>query len=469
MQWHILLFLATVTFKFFFSEAMSDASDVSDSETSNQQLVLQVTSQQEEINAKEVELQRLWAILAQHHISAAVSLAATQDSRDDSIAVSAGLLGTPSMPQLTPQCAPSVFATVTSSAAVIPVSTTLPMTTTSDPSQISAIPSITAVGATSNVVYYVPTQSAEPPSKVPRLDPEPQSKLDKNLEAKYKGLGPKGSEDLECDPIPTPLADTLNVWFRSIFTNEEIREKLLQAHRPSNALALKPIMINRQVYHSLSGDEKEKDRPLKCIANAICKGSQAVTLVWDKLLKAEISIQDHHKNSDPVELPLPDGSALCVSELIKSLDLALQLLGIANVQVSQKHRFDLKYKLAISAKDLAGKSMPFTDQMFGDNIKEDHANAIKNYQLTHSVVKSSKHSKKSTSHRQHLYSLGHPSGYNRGHDSRHSHHSSSWNGSYSNFSRPGNHNSGKHNHKSNNSSFNSASKNSRGKGGSRKY
>ena len=153
---------------------MSDASDVSDSETPNQQLVLQVTSQREEINAKEIELQHLQAILAQHNISSAIQ----QDSHDDSIAARAGLLGTPSMPQLTPQCAS------TTSANVIPVSSTLLMTTTSDPSQISAIPSVTGVGATSNVVYYVPTQSVEPPSKVPHLDPEPQSKLDKNLEAK---------------------------------------------------------------------------------------------------------------------------------------------------------------------------------------------------------------------------------------------------------------------------------------------
>ena len=225
-------------------------------------------------------------------------------------------------------------------------------------------------------------------------------------------------------------------------------------------------MINKEVYRSLSRDEKEKDRPLKCIANAICKGSQAITLVWDKLLKAEDAVQDHHKNSDPVELPLLDGSALCVSELIKSLDLALQLLGIANVQVSQKHRFDLKYKLVVSATDLAGKSMPFTDQMFGDNIKEDHANAIKNYQLTHSVVKSSKHSRKSTSHRQPHYPSGRSSGYNRTHDSRHSNCSSGWSNSYSNFSLPGNHNSGKNNHKSGNSSFNSAPKNQKGKGGS---
>ena len=90
-------------------------------------------------------------------------------------------------------------------------------------------------------------------------------------------------------------------------------------------------MINKEVYCSLSCEEKEKDRSLKCIANAICKGSQAIILVWDKLLKADDAIQDHHKNSDPVELPLPDGSALCVTELIKSMDLTLQLLGIANV------------------------------------------------------------------------------------------------------------------------------------------
>ena len=48
---------------------------------------------------------------------------------------------------------------------------------------------------------------------------------------------------------------------------------------------------------------------------------------------------------------------------------------------------DLKTKLAISAQDLACKSQPFTDFMFGDNIKEDHATAIKNYKLTQSVTK----------------------------------------------------------------------------------
>ena len=138
------------------------------------------------------------------------------------------------MPLLTPQCgstSASTAAILQSSTTAIPVSNTLPMTTTTDPSQILSIPLLTGVCGTSNVVYYVSTQSTEPASKVPHLDPqpEPQSKLDKNLKAKYKGLRPKGSKDLECDPIPSLLAYTLNIWFRSIFANEEIQEKLLQA------------------------------------------------------------------------------------------------------------------------------------------------------------------------------------------------------------------------------------------------
>ena len=240
-----------VTFTCVLLWEMSDMLDLSNTEqtNANQTLVMQVTSQQEEINTKETELQRLHALLAEHNI-----LSSVVDARDDEIAACSGLIATPAMPQLTPQ-----HTSASTSATVIPVSTTLSMTATTDPSQIATIPTLPGVGATSNVVYYVPTQSTEstePASKVPRSDPQPtpdpKSKLDKNLEAKYKGLGPKGSEDFECDPIPGPLADTLNIWFRSIFTNEEIREKLLQACRPSNAIALKPIMINKEVYHFLS-------------------------------------------------------------------------------------------------------------------------------------------------------------------------------------------------------------------------
>ena len=43
--------------------------------------------------------------------------------------------------------------------------------------------------------------------------------------------------------------------------------------------------------------------------------------------------------------------------------------------------------MAISTKDLTNCSQPFTDFLFGDNIKDNHASAIRNFKLTHSVTK----------------------------------------------------------------------------------
>ena len=388
--------------------AMSDTEvEIGDNaeNTSNENLILQITSQQEEINTQSLELQCLRTLVAEQERKLR-----NQDATDDRTAAATRLLQicasasssvtahrttstfsrplhlsqTLAMPHLTPvrdPPAPGLQLTDSSGTGLQPLS-----------HLASPSPSMTGVGDSihSNDPVDTGVEQSEPVSKKTKLD----EKFEKNLEAKYKDVGPKGSEDLQCDPIPPLLAETLSVWFRSIFTNEEIRSKLLEARRPSNADALKPILINKEVYKSLSREEKEKDRPLKCIANAVCKGSQSIVLAWSKLLHTETVLQDEYKDPGPVHIPLPDGSKFPLTECIQNLDLALQLLGIANVQISQKRRYDLCYKLAISAKDLAGKSQPFTGNMFGDNIKEDHAEAIKNYQLTKSVVRP-KHRKSS--------------------------------------------------------------------------
>ena len=264
------------------------------------------------------------------------------------------------------------------------------------------IPQLTSSGQT---VLYV---STEPPNKKAKIDNSDQEEeqneitdpLDVALQQKYVDQGPKATDDITTDPIPPVLANILNIWFRSIFTNEEICAKLLLARRPSNATALKPIMINKEVYRSLSREDKERDRPLKCVANAVCKGSQPLVSLWCALTQGESKIQEFEKHQNSVNLPLPDGSVLPVTEIVGWLDLALQLLGIANIQISQKRRLDLRYKLAISAKDLANHSQPFTDFLFGNNIKDDHASAIKNFKLTHSVTKkNSPHKCGSFSHR----------------------------------------------------------------------
>ena len=187
--------------------------------------------------------------------------------------------------------------------------------------------------------------STEPPNKKVKVDAnsdhdddtsEITDPLDVALQQKYVDQGPKVTDDLTRDPILPVLSNILDIWFRSIFTNEEIRAKLLLACQPSNATALKPIMINKEVYRPLSRDDKERHRPLKCVANAVCKGSQPLVSAWCALTQAESKIQEFEKHQNSVNLPLPDGSVLPVTEIVGWLDLALQLLGIANVQISQK-------------------------------------------------------------------------------------------------------------------------------------
>ena len=397
----------------------------------NEQLIMKVTTQQEQLNEKESELQRLRASLTQHNIAHNNSTV-DEDRQDDLHATATGMLTTglqpaapglldsslltPSMPTLTP-FTPSA---VPGGGRPLPAHTALPVQP-----QLSG--SVVGGGSSTNasVVYYIPTTDSSKNEAVQISD------LDKSLKDRFKGSGPKGNEDITCDPLPQPLADTLNVWFCQIFTNEEICTLLLEARRPVNVDALLPIQINKEVYKSLSRDEKEKDRPLKCIANAICKASQAISAVWASMLKAEVAVQAHQKDSNlNVELTLPDGSTFKLSECIAQLTLGLKLLGIGNVQISQKRRLDLKYKLALSARELAGKSQPFTSQLFGDNIKEDHATAIKNYQLTQSVTRNRNFNRPRNRHDHSRQPPRTGGGWNSGHSSRRSGYSSPyWGGS----------------------------------------
>ena len=65
----------------------------------------------------------------------------------------------------------------------------------------------------------------------------------------------------------------------------------------------------------------------ECIGNAVAKGSQPLALAWSALTQAESKIQEFNGTgaSIPVELPMPDGSTLNLTEIVKYLDLSLQL------------------------------------------------------------------------------------------------------------------------------------------------
>ena len=59
---------------------------------------------------------------------------------------------------------------------------------------------------------------------------------------------------------------------------------------------------------------------------------------------------------------------------------------MATSQIVQKHRSDLKYKLAWDYKDLTFKSKPFTDYLFGDNMKESAVESWKERSISFGVT-----------------------------------------------------------------------------------
>ena len=64
------------------------------------------------------------------------------------------------------------------------------------------------------------------------------------------------------------------------------------------------------------------------------------------------------KDEEPVDM----------TDLIEKMELGLKVIRITSVQTMQKRRFDLQYKLAAPAKQLAEFNHPFPNNMFGPNV-----------------------------------------------------------------------------------------------------
>ena len=216
---------------------------------------------------------------------------------------------------------------------------------------------------------------------------EEDDPLEAALKKKYKNTGPKPHDDLTTDPLPNALADTLLTWFHSTYTTDEVKEKVTSAWCPSNCEGLKVVAINREIYKSLSKQEQAWDRPMKLICTNIVKSAQPLAIAWSQVTKAECLIQKLDPSNLEALVPLPDGSALNLTAIVNDLDLALQLIAMAWLQACIKCRKDLNYKMKGAAKELTDRNQPITSLLFGDQIKEDHAQAIKSSKLTNEFTK----------------------------------------------------------------------------------
>ena len=198
-------------------------------------------------------------------------------------------------------------------------------------------------------------------SDTEQVDPQMQQLLQE-----YQSSKPKYLEDPTTDPIPDPLANTLETWFWSIYSKDEVKAELGKTSRPLNADALIPTRINEAVFRALAPAGLSRDLPCRFIQNAFMKASQPFAKVWSTLIALE-----NHLKASQASLSVKMSSSLTVDfqVLRKQMDLGLRLLGIANSQMVTHRKETLSAYLNKDFKKICKSHIPFDQWMFGSNLK----------------------------------------------------------------------------------------------------
>ena len=202
--------------------------------------------------------------------------------------------------------------------------------------------------------------------------PAPPTGFYASLLKEYKD--DKSEEDPVGDDIPPELAEVLRKWWWTPPDKDEVKKMLKLPRRPANADAVKKVWMNTEVFKRISPKGREADNPYRYINNSIAKGAQPLVAIWADVIRAESILKDYgerEENGD-ASLVLPDRQAdpLNITAIRKALDLSLQILGMANAQLVTSRKMSLKNHLHKDFHDLCDKKRPFSDKMFGDNIKQ---------------------------------------------------------------------------------------------------
>ena len=186
------------------------------------------------------------------------------------------------------------------------------------------------------------------------------------LMQEYEITKPKYLEDPTTAPIQSPLAHTLETWFWSVYSKEEVKTELSKPLRPSNAMALIPTCINEPIFRSLSPQALNKDMPVRFIQNAFMKSSQPFAIVWEALIRLESHLK---ASKSSLSYKFSDTLSIDFQYLRKNMDQGLRLLGIANSQMVVHRKDTLSQYLNKDFKKICKSHIPFDQWMFGSNLK----------------------------------------------------------------------------------------------------
>ncbi len=182
--------------------------------------------------------------------------------------------------------------------------------------------------------------------------------------------------DLLAESIPPVLAVRVNDWFRKPTKNDEMKEICSKLARPANCTGLKPAMINSALFDKLTKSQKQQDKPLKWALIMLSKVEGPLTSACAKLITNLRKLQDDQQ--DPSALQLSSGETINLKEVAALLGISLQVLGHTNVELMAECRYRLRDVLATTAKSLADRTRPFSDNLFGDDLTSAHKEAKEN-------------------------------------------------------------------------------------------
>lgn len=160
--------------------------------------------------------------------------------------------------------------------------------------------------------------------------------------------------DKDIDPV---LAANMNELFRKGMEEEQYENMVKDDvyPRPSNCEGLVTVKLNQLVWDIVSPAARSRDKKLQSIETSIVKSASILAKVVDKAAKVENKAQQ---------------SGCELGYFIDGCNDALALLGHANRQVNMARRDFLKPELRNEYAHLCTHSLPFTNQLFGDDLSK---------------------------------------------------------------------------------------------------
>ena len=162
-----------------------------------------------------------------------------------------------------------------------------------------------------------------------------------------------GQVDQKGPPIDSTIASSLDKLMR--VKTEDTDEERKNTFPPENCGGLSPIRVNNEVWSRISSAAKHKDLKLQSVGNFLVAGTTHLAYLVDKLTDC----WDEKKESL---------SQTALQEILQHGKKAFKLLGGANYELQMRRREYLKSEMNISHTHLCSPSVPFTTELFGDDV-----------------------------------------------------------------------------------------------------